>query len=137
MTQPELETFTHADAWRVGSALVARCRDEDLQVTIGIWIGMQRVFHYAFAGTSADNDCWIDRKANTVRRFGFSSHEAEERYGSLGTDFFTVFGVSPSEYALAGGDVPITVRGSVLGVVAVSGLESSVDNDLALWALGQ
>lgn len=137
MTNASLETFSYKDSWRIGNALVERCQQNNLPVSIGIWMGQQRVFHCALEGTSADNDSWIERKANTVRRFGCSSSEVQKRFGELGTDFYTWFGTSPSEYALAGGAVPILVRGSLVGVIAVSGLESSEDHDLATWALTQ
>jgi len=137
MTDFELDSFTHSDAWRLGSALVARCQKEQSPVTIGIWIAAQRVFHSALSGTSADNDSWVDRKVNTVRRFGYSSLQAQKRFGDMGHEFFTAFALSPSEYAVAGGAVPIFVRGSMVGVIGVSGLESAADHDLAVWALGQ
>ena len=77
---PDLEQFGHDDAWRMGSALVARCRAEQLPVTISIWLGEQRVFHAALPGTSADNDAWVEKKARVVRRFGRSSLEVYEHY---------------------------------------------------------
>ena len=77
---PDLDHFTHDDAWEVGSNLVARCRTEQLPVTISIWLGQQRVFHAALPGTSADNDAWVEKKANVVRRFGRSSLEVFEHY---------------------------------------------------------
>ncbi|WP_311214748.1 MULTISPECIES: heme-binding protein [unclassified Arthrobacter] len=131
------DSFTLRDAWRIGVTLVQRCIDEKLPVTIGIWLGEQRIFHCANEGTSADNDAWIERKANSVRRFECSSIEAHKKFGDLGLDFYTWFGVSPADYALAGGAVPIFVRGSLVGVIAVSGLESSEDHELACWALAQ
>ena len=49
--------------------------------------------------------------------------------------FFTTFALSPAQYAPWGGAVPIRVRGSMIGVLAVSGLESTEDHELALSAL--
>ena len=40
-----------------------------------------------------------------------------------------------SQYAPAGGAVPIRVRGALVGVLAVSGLESTEDHELAVSAL--
>ena len=77
---PELEQFGHDEAWHVGSALAARCRAEQLPVTISIWLGEQRVFHAALPGTSADNDAWVEKKAQVVRRFNRSSLEVYEHY---------------------------------------------------------
>ena len=77
---PDFHHFDHDDAWRVGSALVARSRSENLPVTITIWLGEQRVFHAALPGTSADNDAWAEKKARVVRRFDRSSLEVFEHY---------------------------------------------------------
>ncbi|WP_426007294.1 heme-degrading domain-containing protein [Paenarthrobacter sp. NyZ202] len=132
---PGLIRFSFDEAWRAGSKLVSRCREEGAPVTIGIWLGSQRVFHCALNGTSADNDAWLERKANTVRHFGCSSLEAQERFGHLGNDFFSIFALSRTNYAIAGGAVPIMVQGSMVGVIGVSGLESSEDHALAVWAL--
>ena len=43
----DLDHFDHDDAWRTGSALVARCRADELPVVISIWLGEQWVFHAA------------------------------------------------------------------------------------------
>jgi uncharacterized protein (UPF0303 family) len=133
---PDLDRFTHDDAWDVGRALVARCRTEQLPVTITIWLGQQRVFHAALPGTSADNDAWVEKKANVVRRFGRSSLEVFEHY-DVGSHpgFLEAFGLSRADYAPGEGAVPIRVRGSLVGVLAVSGLETGGDHKLAVSAL--
>ena len=107
---PDLDHFTHDDAWKVGSALVARCRTKQLPVTISIWLGQQRVFHAALPGTSADNDAWVEKKANVVRRFGRSSLEVFEHY-DVGShpEFLEAFGLSRTEYAPGEGALPIRV----------------------------
>lgn len=133
---PDLGRFSYDDAWDVGSALVARCRLEQLPVTIAIWLGAQRVFHAALPGTSADNDAGVEKKANVVRRFGRSSLEVFEHYdiGSF-PGFHEAFGLSRAEYAPGEGAIPIRVRGSLVGVLAISGLETGGDHELAVSAL--
>ena len=128
----DFDKFDHDDAWRLGSDLVAECRARQLPVTIGIHLGEQRVFHAALPGTSADNDHWAMRKTRVVWRFDRSSHEVGEAYGR---DFHIGFGLSAAEYAPTGGAVPIRVRGSLVGVLAVSGLTSADDHDLGMAAL--
>ena len=132
---PDFDHFDHDDAWRVGSALAARSRADDLPVVIAIWLGEQRVFHAALPGTSADNDSWVEKKARVVRRFARSSLEVYEKYVASNPHFFTAFGLSPTEYAPGEGAVPIRVRGTMVGVLAVSGLESGGDHDLAVSGL--
>jgi len=135
---PDLDHFDLDDAWRLGTALAERCRSQDLPVTISIQLGEHRVFHAALPGTSADNDAWVDRKSRVVRRFACSSLEVQERLAKGDpARFYSEFGLSPSQYAPAGGAVPIRVRGALVGVLAVSGLESSEDHDIAVSALSE
>ena len=131
----ELSRFGHDEAWRLGSALVERCRAEGLAVTITIRLGEQRVFHAALPGTSPNNDSWADRKARVVARFGLSSLEVFERHVRDNPDFFRLFALSPHDYAPFGGAIPVHVRGALVGILAVSGLESEDDHALAIDAL--
>ena len=133
---PDLDRFDLDDAWRLGSGLAERCRSEGHPVTIGIQMGEHRVFHAALPGSSADNDSWVERKSRVVRRFGCSSHAVDERYvDGDPARFYSEFALSPSQYAPTGGAVPIRVRGALVGVLAVSGLESAEDHALAVSAL--
>lgn len=133
--------FTRLDTdivWRLGVELLDECRAAGHAVTIAAKLGQQRVFHAALPGTSADNDRWVDRKLRIVEHFGIPSLEVHERFvgdgGSFG-DFLTGFGLSPELYAPAGGAVPLRVGGVVAGGLAVSGLDSATDHQLALDAI--
>jgi uncharacterized protein (UPF0303 family) len=134
--EPDFDSFDHDDAWRIGSALVERCRAERLPVVISITLGEQRVFHVALAGATADNDHWVQRKANVVRRFDRSSLEVWEHY-DVGDNpgFYEAFGISRADFAPGEGAIPIRVHGSQVGVLAISGLESGGDHALALSGL--
>ena len=59
-----------------------------------------------------------------MRRFAQSSLEVYEHYVADNPDFFEIFGLSRAEYAPGEGAVSIRVRGALVGVIAVSGLES-------------
>jgi uncharacterized protein (UPF0303 family) len=133
---PEFDHFDHDDAWRIGSALVRRCREQGLPVVISITLGQQRVFHVALPGSTADNDSWVDRKANVVRRWDRSSLELARHYDVENRpDFYAAFGIDRKDYAPGEGAVPIRVRGSLVGVLSISGLESGGDHDLAVSGL--
>ena len=132
---PEQARFTHEEAWRVGQQLAERCLREGHGVTISIVLGSQRVFHAALPGTSADNDEWVARKIAVVRRFDRSSHAVFELHAKNDPDFLAHFGLTSAEYAPTGGAVPIRVNGSQVGVIAVSGLDSLSDHNLAIDAL--
>jgi uncharacterized protein (UPF0303 family) len=133
---PHFDRFGFDEAWQVGTALVGRARHDQLPVTIGIWLGEQRVFHAALPGTSADNDAWIHKKARVVHRFRRSSLEVFEHYDIANNPhFFEIFGLSRAEYAPGEGAVPILVNGVLAGVLSISGLEQGGDHDLAVWGL--
>jgi uncharacterized protein (UPF0303 family) len=92
----DLEHFDLDTAWLIGTTLATKCREQRLPVTISIQLGMQRVFHAALPGTSADNDSWVDRKSQVVRRFGCSSQEVHSRYvGDDADKFFTTLPCHP------------------------------------------
>lgn len=134
---PELDHFDHDDAWRLGSDLAIACRKDRLPVAICIHLGEQRVFHAGLPGSSADNDRWAERKSRIVRHFGQSSLEVSQRYVGDGDPmaFLAAFALPAEQYFPAGGAVPIRVRGALVGVLAVSGLDSHDDHDLAVTAL--
>ena len=120
-------TFTHDDAWRLGTAIRELATARGLAVTIDVHLGDQQVFHAALAGTSADNDDWISRKIRTVRRFGRPSMAIELDEG--------IHWLDETVYARAGGCVSIRVNGTMVGTATVSGLSSIDDHDLVIEGL--
>jgi uncharacterized protein (UPF0303 family) len=77
--------FDNADAWRLGSAMVAAAMDRALPVTIDIRRHGHQLFHAALPGTTAENDSWIERKVNVVNRFAASSYLVGRRLAASGT----------------------------------------------------
>ena len=61
--------FTNDIALTVGMALLQEARQRGKPVAIDITRNGQQLFHFAMAGTSADNGEWIRRKNNVVNRF--------------------------------------------------------------------
>ena len=79
-TRLVLESFTHDDAWRLGTLLVEMARERGAPVAIDIRSASQQLFHCALPGSSADNDAWIDRKRRVVERYGASSFLVGARF---------------------------------------------------------
>jgi len=132
----DFDRFSHADAWGVGHQIVALAEEQGVAITAAIWLGQQRVFHVGLAGTSADNDHWMERKAALVRRYDASSWLVTQRWGSYGLEQASpLIGLDPAVYTFGGGGFPIRVRGTTVGVVAVSGADNQTDHDLARAAL--
>jgi len=132
----DLERFGHDEAWDLGQRVVALATERAFGVTVAIWLGDQRVFQAARPGTSADNDSWMDRKHALVRRFDAPSLAVRLRFRSKGvTQAEPRLGLDPAVHVLAGGGVPLRVRGSLVGVAVVSGLTDQDDHDLMIEAL--
>ena len=131
-----LQSFSEEDAWIPGSGLAARALRETLPVAIDIRRPNYLLFRAAFAGSTADQSAWIDRKAATVFRFQASSLLVGMRLGTMDHDAFSNGWLDPNAYTLAGGSVPIRVSGAgVVAAITVSGLSSEEDHALAVDAL--
>ena len=131
--QLRFATFTNETAWELGQALVAAARRDGLAVTVDIRRGEQQLFHYALAGTAADNDGWIERKNRVVRRFGHSSLYMGKREGD---SFAENFLLDPTLFAAHGGAFPVIVRDvGMVGTVAVSGLPQEEDHRFVVSVL--
>lgn len=130
------ESFTDADAWKLGSWLVNTARERNLKVAIDIVRNAHRLFHYAFDGTSPDNEEWIRGKAAVVNRCGHSSFYMGLKLKEMGRTMEDARLLPVSEFAAHGGAFPLIIRNvGPVGHVAVSGLPSADDHDLVVEAL--
>ncbi|QTE27845.1 heme-degrading domain-containing protein [Pengzhenrongella sicca] len=131
-----LTRFDNDDAWRLGCVLVELGRDRDLPITIDVRRGGQQLFHVALAGTTPDNDSWVQRKVRVVERFGASSYLVGLRAAAKGTTFAVQHDLPLQRYAAHGGAFPIRIADvGIVGVVTVSGLAQRDDHALVVEAL--
>jgi uncharacterized protein (UPF0303 family) len=132
----QFSSFSHADAWAIGSRLVELATERGLAITIDVAKGDQQVFHAALEGTTADNDAWVARKIRTVRRFGESSFLVGRRFHASGKDFSESTGLPLADFAAHGGCFPVNLRGTgLVGTVTVSGLPQADDHALVVEVL--
>jgi uncharacterized protein (UPF0303 family) len=128
-----LDRFTHEEVWLLGSRLAERARRDRHPVMIDVRRTSGVLFRAAMAGTTADQDAWIDRKSATAFRFEASTLLVGLRMEADGRDPFADGWLDPSRYTLAGGAVPIRVAGAgVVAVATVSGLSSQEDHALVV-----
>lgn len=121
--------FDNADAWRLGSEMVAVAMERALPITIDIRRHGQQLFHAALAGTTPENDAWIERKVNVVNRFAEASFLVGRRLAASGKALDEALGVEPIRFAAHGGAFPIRIRDvGVVGTVTVSGLPQAEDH---------
>jgi len=132
----QFESFSNEDALRLGLMLVDKARARGHAIAIDISRGGQQLFHYAFAGTSADNDGWIARKNRVVARFGRPSLWVGAKLRVEGLGLEEKYFISSLEYSPHGGAFPIILRGSgPVGIATVSGLKQEEDHALVVEAL--
>jgi len=137
-TRLVLESFTHDDAWRLGTLLVEMARERGAPVAIDIRSASQQLFHCALPGSSADNDAWIDRKRRVVERYGASSLPVGARFRARGTTFDESSRLDLDRFAAHGGSFPLRARAvgaGTVGTVTVSGLPQEDDHALIVEAL--
>jgi len=127
----QFDAFTQDTALSLGFMLIERARERGEAVTVDIRLGEQQVFHYAFPGTSADNDDWVLRKSRTTSRFGRSTYYVETELRIIGQTLQQRYFLDPALYAPYNGAFPIRARGfGVIGTVTVSGLPGDGDHRL-------
>ncbi len=130
------ESFDHAAAWQLGTQMVERALGEALPVIIDIRRPGLVLFRSALAGTTAENDAWLERKANTVFRYETSTALLAARFAAQGIDPWSTEWFDTATFAAAGGSFPVRVRGvGVVAAVTVSGLTSDEDHDFVVAAL--
>lgn len=128
-----LDRFTHEEVWLLGSGLAERARRDRHPVMIDIRRATGVLFRATMAGTTADQDAWVDRKSATAFRFEASTLLVGLRMEADGRDPFADGWLDPVRYTLAGGAVPIRVAGAgVVAVATVSGLSSDEDHALVV-----
>ena len=129
--------FDNADAWRLGSAMVASAIERVLPITIDIRRHGQQLFHIALPGTTAENDAWIERKVNVVNRFAAASYLVGRRLAARGATLDEALGVEPRLFAAHGGAFPIRIENvGVVGTVTVSGLPQADDHAFVIELIG-
>lgn len=132
----QFSAFTNEMALELGLKLAEAARSAAKGVTVDICRNGQQLFHYALAGTSADNDEWIKRKNRVVNRFGHSSYYMGISYKAKNTTIQDSSLVDPREYAAHGGAFPIIIKEvGVVGTITVSGLPQQEDHQLVVRVL--
>jgi uncharacterized protein (UPF0303 family) len=128
--------FAEVDAWSIGSRMRQLAQERGRGVLIDIRLWDRVLFTHAMAGTNADNEDWVRRKINVVRRFQMSSYRKKLEMDRDGKVFDTARGTDPVDYAAAGGGFPVRlVGGPVIGCVTVSNLPQRDDHGLVVEAL--
>ena len=133
------EHFSNHDAWELGSFLVQRVFEAQMDMAISIRkLNGNTIFQFATQNTTLNNQRWMQRKFNTVCLTEGSSLRAWANMEMKGQSLAEQ-GVSAAEYAFCGGGFPIRLKSDELvAVLIVSNLPHKEDhrfivNGLAAW----
>ena len=110
--------FTNEDAWALGNIIVAEARKRGLDTAVEIRLNNgYTVFKYAGNSTNLNNESWMTKMYNTVRRMEKSTmllysemKKSEETLEDIG--------LNTGEYSCMGGGFPIRIEEvGVIGVI--------------------
>jgi uncharacterized protein (UPF0303 family) len=129
-------SFDESTAWAIGSKIreIAASRGQGVFIDIRLWDRV--LFTHAMAGTSSDNEDWVRRKVNVVKRFQCASYRKGLELKRDGKVLDTAVGCNPIDYAAHGGGFPIRlINGPIIGCITVSNLPQREDHKLAVEAI--
>jgi uncharacterized protein (UPF0303 family) len=136
--QEEKLRFTSFDdeaAWALGNAMRARAVAQNLPFVIDIRTGIRPLFYCALPGSVAENADWVRRKVNTVYRFEAASYRVGLEHRKSGKAFDQSRGITPLDFAPAGGGFPIRIGPVLIGCVTVSGVPQREDHNFVVECL--
>lgn len=134
----QFKSFTNETALELGMLILKIARQEGKRVTIDIERHGQLLFHYAMEGTTPDNDQWIIRKKNVVKRFNKSSLHVGLLLQKSGKSIAERYFVDPFQYSAHGGSFPLIIKDvGVVGAITVSGLPQEEDHRLVVNVIRQ
>jgi len=129
-------SFTNVDAIALGQEMLKIATSQKAPVIIQVRISQQIIFHTALAGTTTENDWWINRKARVVEKFNHSSMYVRVSFEEKNQTFEEHSGLDNELFAAHGGGFPINVVGQgVVGVALVSGLPQVEDHKMIIQGL--
>ena len=144
------DKFDNATAFDLGMALVKTAQETKAPQTVfDIRRNGQILFRVALAGSSVDNEHWVDAKIAATRRFMVSTEQKKLEFRSMmgadwlktypngGGDPVSFWNLSKEEAAgLVGGGFPIVVKGAgFVGTIVASGGPDGTDHDLVVAVL--
>ena len=132
----QFQSLNEVDAFALGIRIrdLAVSRKQGVFIDIRLWDRV--LFTHAMAGTTSDNEDWVRRKVNVVRRFHCASYRKGLELKRDGKMLNEAVGCNPIDYAAHGGGFPIRLKGGpIIGCITVSNLPQREDHKLAVEAI--
>jgi len=131
-------SFDENAAFALGASIRDIAVREKLGIAIEISLWDRQLFYATTAGSTVDNQEWLRRKFNVVRRFHASTYRLVLEQNREDRMFAPHKALNVEDYALAGGGFPIRVAGAgVIGAAIVSGLPQREDHNLVIRAVAK
>lgn len=128
--------FTNETALQIGMRLIQKAKERNLPITIDITRCGHQLFHYAFQGTTPDNDAWIIRKNRVVNRFHTSSLYLGTKLKLEEKAIEEKYHISSEEFCPYGGAFPIIIKNvGVVGTISSSGIKQITEHNLIVEVL--
>ena len=128
-------SLNEEDAFLIGSALKTRADAQNAPIVIDVSLFDRRLFYFARPGSTCDNEDWVRRKVNLVRRLHKSSYRIGKELAAAGTTLADR-NLAATDYAAAGGSFPIRLANAgVIGTVTISGLPQREDHNWVASAI--
>lgn len=138
-----LSRFDYNDAFEIGN-LARKLANETFPnkavvIDVSLSNGHTLFRAVAYAGSSLDNDYWIERKRRTAMRFGCSSYFMGLKLREANKSPEDKYFLDPKDYAFHGGAVPIFLESSEFPVacLTISGLKQYEDHWLAVQSVDE
>ena len=122
--------FTCEHAWVIGNILRNTLRSADMSALIHISFASQTLFHSpSLPGIMPDHETWVQRKRNTVLRWGHSTWHMNCQFQGDYKRFAEDHAMSGDEwakYTIEGGGYPVFVKGveGCVGAIATARLDA-------------
>lgn len=142
ITEQELafvfDRFDEDTAFAIGGRIRDAGKAIGKGIVVGVYLWDRTLFFGATAGATSANRAWAERKAGLVRLMLRSSYRVVLERGDKPRLLEPGWAIEPTQYAIAGGGFPITVKGiGIVGAVAVSGLSERDDHEFARAAIAR
>jgi uncharacterized protein (UPF0303 family) len=133
----EFSSFNSQIAWELGTQLRFQAEQLNAPVIIEVYAFGLTLFLSALPGSKRDNYDWLQRKRNTVLRFGRSSmYVGEYHRNTKSQPFEQLQHIDHTKYSAHGGSFPINLKGcGLIGAITVSGLPQREDHNLIVAVL--
>lgn len=134
--QLQFQEFTNKTALDIGTALIEKAKRQGASIVIHIVRNNYTIFHYAFDGTTPDNDRWITMKSNIVSLYGHSSYYMGVLQQKSGLSLEEAFCLGKNSYSASGGCFPVFIKGGIpIGHISVSGFNPEKDHEFIVETL--